>query len=245
MHELPVIQLESVLHIGTLDPARRGAQGESLEGHLLSVSLAPHAWRRIARLGGNPLHALSKPQGICLLDLHATEKDDQLRSLIEQWALQEGLLERKTLWRAWRYDSEEDAWGYTLHATEDEARAEVDEEEDEPSGPDDAPAVQPHELLAGTPALAALVKIVGLGQRDGFDYAAALWAERTQPEVDGVWWEEEYDPAGLSAPRGGLFPSRITELTATEIDWKDAPSDVESLNDLEHRGPATSRSLSL
>lgn len=243
MSNLPVIGLDCVFHIGTFEPSRRGAQGESLEGHLLSVSLAPAAWRRIARLGGNPLHTLRKPHGIQLLDLHAAQEDSTLRDEIERWALSERLLERKTLWRAWRYDSEDDAWRYTLHATQEEASKEVNEDED-PEGPDDGPAVEPLELLAGTTELATLVQIGRLDHRDGFEYAATIWAERLHPELDGVWWEEEYDPAGLSAPRGGIFPSRITELTATEIDWKDAPSDVESLTDLEHQSP-TSRSLSL
>ena len=241
MSNLPIISLDRVFHIGTLAPSDRGAQGESLEGHLLSISLAPHAWRRIARLGGNPLHTLSKPGGIRLLDLHAVERDAELRLQVEEWALAEALLERTDLWRAWRYDSEDDAWQYTLHASEDAALAQVDEE-DEPEGPDGSPAVEPCALLVGTPALAAIAQIGNLGERDGFDYAATVWTERTQPDLDGVWWEETYDPAGLSAPRGGIFPSRISEVTATEINWKAAPDDVESLRELDSPRP-TSLSL--
>lgn len=39
--QLPLLELDSVFHIGTLDPVDKGARGSSLEGHGLSVSLCP------------------------------------------------------------------------------------------------------------------------------------------------------------------------------------------------------------
>jgi hypothetical protein len=54
--KIPVIAFDTAYHLGTLDPSLRGKEGgavggDSQEGHLLSVSTCPEAWRSIARLG--------------------------------------------------------------------------------------------------------------------------------------------------------------------------------------------------
>jgi hypothetical protein len=222
--KLPIVRLSAVYHIGTMVPAERGKRGESLEGHLLSVSLCPISWRAIARLGGEPLHQLSKEGGATFLDAHCASRDEVFRPLIAKWACAQGLLQHRTMWKSWSTD-EEGAWRYSLLPTAEAAEAET--EEHDLGGPRGRGCVEPTGILAGTPTLAALVQIADLSCCDSFDYAAAIWAEQTQPGIDGLWWRDDYDPIILKAPRGGIFPGRLASFNAREIAWEQAPAEVE------------------
>lgn len=225
---IPAIRLETCFHIGSLSLQQRGQRGESLEGHLLSVSTCPCAWRAVARLGGEPLHSLSRDGGALFLDLLAASGDGPLRALIEQWAIAQGLAEHKTLWKAWNFDSEQDNWYYSLHPSQEQAAAEVDQEfADGPGGPEDGACVQPVSVLTGTAALGALVQIKDLGTTDSFDYAAMAWAQTTQPQFDGVWWLEDFNPDSLSAPRGGIFPAKMAGFIVSPCEWSQAPYEDE------------------
>jgi len=36
-------------------------------------------------------------------------------------------------------------------------------------------------------------------------------------QVDGLYWNETYDPDGLSAPRGAIFPECVPEWSAAKV----------------------------
>ena len=108
--KLPVIAFDTVYHLGTLDPSLRGKEGgavggDSQEGHLLSVSTCPDAWRSIARIGGVDLHAMTIQEGgpALFFDIHALNDPEhtRLRETIERFGAEEGLTQSKALWRAW------------------------------------------------------------------------------------------------------------------------------------------------
>jgi len=43
---------------------------------------------------------------------------------------------------------------------------------------------------------------------------------------DGVWWYDDHDPTGLSAPRGVIFPTRLNEWDRRCVDDAiDPPAD--------------------
>ena len=224
---IPLVELAELLHIGTLDAARRGERGESYEGHLLSVSLCPHAWRRIAPLGGEPLVRLVPEAGFArMVDVLRALRTPPLRDQVRRWGLAEGLLESTRLWRAWSTD-EEGEWCYGLHRSEDAAREEV-YDPDDPS-PRGRGCVQPVRVMTGTPALGAWVGMRDLGVTDALEYAMLAYVQSGHPEIDGAWWDERYDPAAFSAPRGGIFPDRIDRFEAVPLGWRDAPEDIESI----------------
>lgn len=219
--DIPVLRTAEVIHIGTLVEKRRGERGESLEGHCLSVSHTPHAWRQIAKLGGLPVMRLLNHEGV-FVDLLALMRDEALRGEIEAWGLREGLAYRATKWRSWSFDDEDESWRYSLH--DDQASAEAELYDEDARGPDDGPAVDSVEILCGTVALADRVMVNRLDRSDAFEYVAMVWAEDYLPEADGVWWREDYAPESYSAPRGGIFPSRLER-------WKPAPCDVKNYED--------------
>lgn len=225
---IPVIKVETVFHIGSLDVKNRGQRGESMEGHLFSVSTCPTAWKKIARIGGSPLHQISKEEGALFLDVLAVAQDAKLKAMIEDWSISQGMAQRKVLWKAWNYDSESENWCYGLYLSKDEASNEVDGEED--AGPNGVGCVEPVETLIGTAALSDRVQIKDLSSQDAFDYCAMTWAHETMPKIDGVWWLETYEPEALSAPRGGIFPEKMDGFSVKPVSWGDAPNEEDGVD---------------
>jgi len=226
---VPVIHEHRVYHIGTLNINDRGRQGDSLEGNCLSISKVPVSWRKIAKLGGFPLKELSN-DGVLFFDMHAAHKDECLRESIKQWGISEGLIEEKELWQAWTQDDEDDEWRYMLLASEDDAFVEVGYEYDDPSevpGPDDQPGIRSVVVMVGTEYLTTKVMHKTLHDCDAMDYLLIHWAQVLFPEIDGVYWTDYHDPERLSAPRGGIFPDRLSRLSVVNIDWGMVNEDID------------------
>lgn len=239
--KIPLIPIPRVLHIGTLDPANVGLNSgvTSQEGHCLSVSVCPEAWRQIARLGGYPLHQLQNEEGL-FLDALAVMDDETLWADIKDWSRKEGLVADGERWKAWRWDGEDETWSYSLHETREEALEEIDfdpeDDEEEPEGPDGEPCVAAVIVPVGTERLKDLTGFA-LG---GFpeDFMVMAWAEHALPAllgqpVDGLWWDQDYDPDILSAPRGAIFPARVGAWDSSPISWA-MVDDEEELADFPH-----------
>lgn len=204
---LAYLTIAKVRHVGTFDVAMKGATGsQSHEGHCLSVSDCPDVWRRIARLGDAPCWELSRPGGK-FVDVHKSLRKAAVRKALAQWALANGLARLVPAWAAYQEDLEDPGtWQYSLHTDEEEARAEL--EDPAARRPNGKPCLEPCELLQGTERLAQRIGF-SLGNRPVDDFILACWVEDAMPEVDGLWWSDRLEPALLSAPRGGIFPSRV------------------------------------
>lgn len=238
--QFPVLKLPSVYHLGSLNRDDRGYRGDSLEGHCLSVSLCPEAWRQIAKLGGAPLNRLTNPQGI-FLDVHGVMDTITLRSPIEQWGIENQLAEIREMWRVWGFDSETDEWRYMLMTTKEQAIGEADgcgefDDTDNIPAPPGHRGVESAMVYVGTLPLAERVRHRDVTEQDAFDFVLMAWAEDTQPEIDGLWWRETYDPDSLSAPRGGILPGKLENWTSRLCNEKDPgefPEEVVSFIDLD------------
>lgn len=225
---LPILCPEEgmVLHIGMMDPGQKATfHRDSFEGHGLSVSTCPDAWRRIARIGGQPLWALER-QGAQFLDMIQVREDQSLMDKITDWGVEQGLAERKQLFQAWQYDDEIGSWVYSLHSAWEQAADECDEDLSE--GPEGA-VVTAIEVVAGTPALSEMMQVRDLSCRDAVDYVIMAWAEAHVPGLDGVWWSELYEPACLSAPRGAIFPSRLDRWSVSEASFEEYGDDPDAM----------------
>lgn len=214
--DIPILLTNHVYHIGTLDKKDRGSNfATSHEGHLLSVSLCPEAWREIARLGGSPWHKISTTSPLKFLDIFSAIEDEKLVEKIRDWAVENGLGEDRKMWKKW--DTDEDGeWRFQTFRTEQEAIDEIDEFNDE-GGPDGAPTVESCVLFVGTSELAKVVKDPGVENASSIDLICAVWAEKTLPTLDGVWWSEKLDIWSHSAPRGGIFPSKLAGMTTSRV----------------------------
>jgi hypothetical protein len=236
--QIPVISLDRVLHVGTLDSADlgRNSGGGSLEGRCLSVSLCPHAWRQVARLGGNLLHEMTSDAGT-FIDVHAIQRNPELLAVILDWARLNNLIEDRDLWKGWTFDDEVECWRYVLCETRDDAFEEADQEgvydapEDVP-GPKGGPGIVPVTVSVATKALREMTGMPFGASDDGTDAAVMAWVMEEAGavlgrEIDGLWWRDVFDPDGLSAPRGALFPERVAGWSVQALDWKAVDDDEE------------------
>lgn len=247
---IPVKFIPTVFHVGTLNPdhvGQHGARGgNSHEGHHLSVSLHPDAWRVIARLGDHPTHTLTRPDG-AFLDAHAAQRNPALMQGVHAWGAREGLTRPGERWAAWHTDDDGDP-RFSLHATAADAALEaweaaaqaLEDDSDLQLEFDSRMADVTRDTPAGTiETIAALIaprrfvtrKTVTLptplletrtGLRrpdDATDALLIAWAHAQtfgEQPLDGVWWDEHLDPAAYSAPRGLIFRDRLG-------DWRAAP----------------------
>jgi len=200
---VPVLNLTKAYHIGTLKPSDKGHRGSSLEGHGLSISQHPDAWVQIAKLGGFPWWKLNRKEGR-FLDYHSLEKT--ALQAIQHWAEDANLLIQATRWKVEGYDEEAKDACYCLFNSKAEAEAEASEYEVTP--------------LPVTAPVATEVLSTRMGFR--VDDASALelgvvcWCE-SQTDLDGVWWNDVFDPYGLSAPRGVILPHHVQDWKSKEI----------------------------
>lgn len=209
---IPILSLPKVFHVGTLDRDQRHSDGSSsFEGHCLSVSLHPRAWTQIAKLGGRETFALERSSSPgAFIDYLSIESDPVTLDAVRKTAAKAGYAREVQAWRAWMTDEDGD-WRYMILETEAEAIAEATSCGD---GLEDLEAPRGHkpvEAVAHHRATPALLQRIGFNL-DGLDatpYALMVIADDIWPEVDGMWWLEDFNPSALSAPRGGIFPSRL------------------------------------
>lgn len=240
--DIPVLELPTVFHLGTLQPQHRGGlHATSLEGAGLSVSLCPLAWQRIARLGGAPLQQLDCP-GALFLDLRGLDAD--MQAAVADWAVAAGLAEHATRWTAWAYDDESERWGATLHPTRaaalEQAAYDLGVPDDEEPDLDvaEADGGPPGGCLVGRMAILALTeagksRALGYPGDEAADIAAMFYVEDVlrpaSPELVGVWWRDEYDPMAWRAPRGAILPGCLGGFQAVETSFGHIADDEELL----------------
>ncbi|MBC8739791.1 hypothetical protein F6X40_24055 [Paraburkholderia sp. UCT31] len=205
---MQTVSFELLYHIGSFDPRAKGSQfSKSHEGHGLSVSEYPDAWRQIARLGGQPLWRLSK-RGNQFLDYHALSNDERL--LIRAWGVEKGWVVHKTVWTVEYYDSEAEDSRVMYCRSEDEAKKEAGF----PLGEDEA-KIATREIVAATEKLA---EFVGFMPDDMMaEHLLAVAYAETILLVDGVFWDDELAPLSYSAPRAVIFPARLPSWTVVNV----------------------------
>lgn len=205
----PALRAARVWHFGTLCEAdKAGRFGQSLEGHCLSVSQTPNAWRQIAKLGGMPLHALEAPADRGLfVDAHAVMDDPALLDAVRLAAVSRGLLTEKEAWLASRFDDEMDTRVSLVCHSRDAALAELED--------DDEASVARVTVFQMTQTLQRVLGWSGaLSLGDHTDLALLALIDDDCPHLDGLWWKDLLDPDSYSAPRGGILPSRLIHWTS-------------------------------
>lgn len=224
--DIPTLTVSRVYHIGTLNPADYGRNfGSSQEGKCLSVSVCPVAWRKIAKLGGYQLHEMENENGsfVDIIKL-VEEHGDELKA----WGVAEGLIEQREALKAWYYDEDSEEWRYTIEADMEGAVFTADEfgEYDDPAeipGPDDGPAIEEVTVSGPTEKLFQITGIKDDRYSEALETVAMAYAI-LKSDADGIWWLSEYDPEALRAPRGGIFPEKVSA-------WEAVPMSFSAMND--------------
>lgn len=194
-------------HVGTGDPTHKG--GSSYEGDGLSVSRHPADWARIARLGGR-VHEVVAGGGGPTVMVYAHEVD-AVAAMEAARAL--GWVRPVTVWVATVEDEDGEPTTFDL-ATEEEAVEEVADALDlDPDHPADAREIASRvsREAAWAPEPVVLPSRTDANGMSALDHVLlhALAVRPSLSHVDGVWWEDRYDPVGLSAPRGTVHVERL------------------------------------
>ena len=206
---LPLTRKASVWHIGNLKklrPKRTGRSG-SHEGPGMSVSECPEAWRSIAGING-PLWRLSRTDGELgrFVDFHALTKaqlDDYVAT-----AVRRRLIRRSKGWRIELID-EEGHGRWVVFANRHDAEHQL--------GDCDDGMIEEVVAYEATAKLDTWWRqyftrsLAKCSPRAAHEELATLKLMMDEGRYDGVWWYDKYDPDGLSAPRGVIFPTRLAE----------------------------------
>lgn len=208
----PVIEKPAVFHVGRLDEEDKKRQGKpSLEAFCISVSEHPDDWRRIAQLGDAPAWLMERP---CAKWLDVLGLTDAQRDEVVTWGRREGLVRDAPIWRAWFTDEEGESY-YLPCANEAVAHYEVDVDDFDDGtgpGPDGCYVDRVDGLLLSQAGLERLER--WRDPLDGFEGLVILYAHQVidDPDLVGLWWNEDHEPSRLSCPRGALFPERLDEF---------------------------------
>lgn len=208
---LPTIKKERVWHIGN-PTARRRKVSRSLEGTLLSVSEHPVAWSKIAKLGGR-LFMLSRSDGNVgvFVDRHSISERAE-RTILSH----SGLVTTTKVYVLSEEVSDEDGDGVreSVYATLEAAEREADQDAIE----DGYVSITERDGWAPKKVLLDRWKRVFSGSLDPSlvaDFALMEAVEGTGL-YDGMWWRDDLDPWSLSAPRGGIFQTKLHEWSFVE-----------------------------
>lgn len=207
--DLPILDYPEIAHVGAMDPSMQGSG--SYEGRCLSVSQVPSSWARIAKLGENGFILSGRGRFVDVFEM-----SDRQRKNVIDWAVGEGLLELKEIVRLHMLDTETEQWSYSDFSSMDEAEAETEFMEEEDFRFEELSAYIATEKLA----IPAGHRVKYMSSATSFDLALIEYASQ-DATLDGIWWNEHYDPSSLSAPRGGIFPARVSEFEALPVGWEE------------------------
>lgn len=209
-HPAPLACLGQVTHVGTLNPSDKGVRGESYEGRGLSFSVHPEDWEAIARLGGGSWWETDLTGRQILEGYQALE---MARAGLADWGVREGLLTPcVSIVVSW----EDDEWGQRVEMefpTRQEALEEVEGLEEGEYDLEERPGWAPTRALLE--AMGHRMERAGRPSPDALECTLTIWAERNG--LDGVWWDDAYDPDRLSAPRGVVFKDKVPGLSFTQV----------------------------
>jgi hypothetical protein len=203
---IPIISFEKLWHLGDLDISRKHACGHSQEGNLFSMSRCPAAWQQIVKLGGAPLY--EGDTGYTLLDMlsvthPSTKAGKQLKSVIRQWAYDNAMLEEGAIVQGHYFDDELGRI-CVVNLTQEEADS---------AEPDEYDVLHTTSVDLATEKLKSIHNLKKTGVEDAFDFAVIEWARgRSGAKLDGVYWNQAYNPKAYSAPRAGIFEAKIQTL---------------------------------
>jgi hypothetical protein len=220
-----MLRIPTVHHVGDMDPSSK--RTDSYEGAGLSVCLHPSSWRRIARgCVGGTTHRLTHPEG-AFVDAHAL--DGPSRTSILAWAVARGYAKPATIWTMSWDDCDENGKerrSHSVFAAAEDAACEAEEYEDQGV---EVVETQQHRSTTILETLAMQTR-PALGDRSVVDLVLPAWAHEVHG-ISGVWWNDEHDPYGLSAPRGVIRPGALCEWAVEPIGHDPDDEDVDDADE--------------
>jgi hypothetical protein len=230
--DFPKIHLSVVWHVGTMDVKQK--RKDSMEGNALSVSIHPHAWSGIARCSSSICFEITETsrrhlEFADILKIRSDSRHSHLRDALTLRAIQDGYLVPSIVFQLEYQDDELDETCFMRFRTKTEALLEA-------GGSEYSDSISQVEILTGTAAFCVAHKLREDPVQDHRELAWMSILQNLCPELNGVWWNELFDPGIYSAPRGGLFLDRhnlcIKRKALAEVfDADEDPIDIEPEQD--------------
>lgn len=194
--DLPLITFDEVFHVGSLNTADR--KSASYEGDGLSVSVHPDDWSHIARLGGTATWAMRRTDATPLRFVAFHDLSEAATNTIREWGQTHGWIAQREVYRiSWHDDEYDDTM-----SMEFDTRAEAQDEADFRADEDETDV--PLTTIMGWRPTPTFPDTRISRDYDPTDVLIATYIRQHLPEVDGLWWDDDYAPERLSCPRGVL-----------------------------------------
>ena len=126
------------------------------------------------------------------------------RGAISAFGIDRGYVNEVPAWEISAWDDEWEQERISVFLDEDDAAEEADEQGGE---------VREIRTLVATSTFPD--STVKPGSSDVEQILATVWVEEQAPGLHGVWWQDDYDPDRLSAPRGVIAASKIGDWIAS------------------------------
>ena len=209
---LSLDDIGDIYHVGTMDINLKSSQSHEWNG--LSISNCPQAWKEISGCYGTTWKLVPNEIEASFLSFYDLDENDI--SMIKNWSLESGYFASSIEYRVYWYDEEyeEEHW-FVFEESEkqealDEYECRIAEEYEGVRFEEYSDGLTPTEQLMNMSLTDVPVALYT-------DIAVMLYAEEVL-ECDGVWWEERFDPLGLSAPRGVIFNSHLSRFKPQKDD---------------------------
>jgi hypothetical protein len=201
--------IHRLAHVGNYPGPRPSGTRSSMEGEALSVSIHPDAWRQIAHVRG-PTVVLERCDGRPgrFVDGRAA-----LSSAIA-WGFSAGLLQEMPAWEVSWLDEDTGDERFVLVNDRKTAKSWRSEQED---------AVIERTTVAVEAGAFQVDLVAAFGTSHELRHPCCLpelinrYVATTDPDADGVWYDDQLEPDGLSAPRGGILPHRLVAWRVVEV----------------------------
>lgn len=203
----------ALFHRGFLgQPQAANRFASSYEGPCLSCAPtleASEAWNEIAKLGGSDLWSLRLKGGFRLIDGHEVLRWRGLPALAREL----GLIRPARLYRLTWHDCETGEDCNSVFADAAAAEAEMDDEE--------RAKIESFDGWLATEALHSYWSSrhpgARVGEEGAMEAALTAIADLHMPEVHGVFWDDDFEPASLSAPRVAIFQRALNTCRRLKI----------------------------
>lgn len=201
-------------HVGSMNINKKSR--ESYEGNGLSVSMCPSAWESIARISNFNVWKLKK-ENINLLDYYRVPNN--IREDITSWGIENGYLKEVFGRYSYCYYNEELGRDVVIlcssfkEALEEACLDDMYETyEDFINSEDgDEDMIYPTKSYKPTEKLKS-ISLIDVSEKDSVEQNFLIYIEN-YTDYDGVYWNEELDTIGLTAPRGVIFNKSLDSFS--------------------------------
>lgn len=200
---IKTLKIRMVSHVGEIDFTKKRLG--SYEGSGLSVSNCPDAWKKINK--GNTVgktHYLFNENGL-MLDYHRTVENPHFFEKVKQWGLKHGYIEKTILYNIYMYDDCDERICETYLSQEEAESCMVDYDIEETDYEIDKDGYIGTEKLIKESFSNS--KILTYPKQ----LLIAIYTEKELTHLDGIWWEDDLDIYGYSAPRGVIFNEKLKD----------------------------------